>query len=70
MKVYLVLQHDGFEYSHVAGVFESVDLAEEAKDLYTSSDQGLMLNFYVKEFNVEKSLDSHFPYVYTTEELH
>ncbi len=68
MRIYILLQHDGFEYSQVTGVFKTEALAKEARDLYTKGDEGLWLNFYVKEFNVEKTLASHFPSVYTKEE--
>lgn len=59
-KVWIVFQHDGFYYSGVVGVFDSKEVATRVVTMLTQSDDGLLYNHYVKEFEVKKSIDSSF----------
>ena len=58
-KVYVLFEHDSYNYCGVSGVFETKDVAEKARDYYTHTGRDEINNYFVKEFNVEKSLDSY-----------
>ncbi len=61
-KVYIVFEHDSYDYCGVKGVFDSRAIANKARDIYTKNEaeEGMFYSYFVKEFDVEKRVYSHF----------
>lgn len=61
-KVFVLFEHDSFEFCGVKGVFDTKSLANKARDIYTKSSEEdhMMFSYFVKEFDVEKTIYGHF----------
>jgi hypothetical protein len=56
-EVFIVFQHDGYEYSNVVGVFSTKKSAEELVDKLTEDERGVFYNHYYKKYPVNKVVD-------------